>query len=416
MPKLSAMNTPQTDPIALLPENPASYPRRVLLAVSGLSPQIVTETIYALAVREGGKCVPTEVHIITTEKGAQEAELSLLSESMGWFHKLCADYQLPPIAFSRDHIHVMTDANGKGMNDIRSIEDNSAAADFITAQVSRFSSDPQCALHVSIAGGRKTMGFYLGYALSLYGRAQDRLSHVLVSEPFEGSYEFYYPTPYSRVLGTRDRGLADTATAIVTLAEIPFVSLRNDLPKRLLEGRASFSETVDAARIALAPHELLIDLRGKRIRASGKVVEIAPMELALLAVFARRAQGGLPALPAPVKSIASPATQRKTRENSDFWAASYMEEYKRIVGTQEANERDLDGALGKMNGENFSSRKSKLRDVLAQALGPAVKPYLIDDGGTKPGKYQLTLPPQSIHFVTREVFDEAITESQNSQK
>jgi CRISPR-associated protein (TIGR02584 family) len=28
-------------------------------------------------------------------------------------------------------------------------------------------------------GERKTMGFYVGYALSLFGRAQDRLSHVI---------------------------------------------------------------------------------------------------------------------------------------------------------------------------------------------------------------------------------------------
>jgi CRISPR-associated protein (TIGR02584 family) len=39
--------------------------------------------------------------------------------------------------------------------------------------------DPQASLHVSIAGERKTMGFYVGYALSLFGRTQGRLSHVL---------------------------------------------------------------------------------------------------------------------------------------------------------------------------------------------------------------------------------------------
>jgi CRISPR-associated protein (TIGR02584 family) len=49
-------------------------------------------------------------------------------------------------------------------------------------------------LHVSIAGGRKTMGFYAGYALSLYGRAQDRMSHVLVDEKFEKGINFYYPS------------------------------------------------------------------------------------------------------------------------------------------------------------------------------------------------------------------------------
>ncbi|MBV5299598.1 MAG: TIGR02584 family CRISPR-associated protein, partial [Rhodoferax sp.] len=76
--------------------------------------------------------------------------------------------------------------------DIRSPADNRAAADFITAQVRAITADSGCALHASIAGGRKTMGFYLGYALSLFGRPQDRLSHVLVSEPFESSYDFFY--------------------------------------------------------------------------------------------------------------------------------------------------------------------------------------------------------------------------------
>ena len=171
---------------------PAEFPRRVLLAVSGLTPQIVTETIYALAADEFAPFVPTEVHLITSAEGARRAELSLLSDDLGWFHKLCADYHLPGVRFDASHIHVMRDAHGQPMNDIRSPADNRAAADFITAQVRAITADSGCALHASIAGGRKTMGFYLGYALSLFGRPQDRLSHVLVSEPFESSYDFFY--------------------------------------------------------------------------------------------------------------------------------------------------------------------------------------------------------------------------------
>jgi CRISPR-associated protein (TIGR02584 family) len=34
-------------------------------------------------------------------------------------------------------------------------------------------------LNVSIAGERKAMGFYVGYALSPFGCAQGRLSHVI---------------------------------------------------------------------------------------------------------------------------------------------------------------------------------------------------------------------------------------------
>lgn len=38
------------------------------------------------------------------------------------------------------------------------------------------------------------MGFYAGYALSLYGRKQDRMSHVLVEDKYEQAVNFFYPS------------------------------------------------------------------------------------------------------------------------------------------------------------------------------------------------------------------------------
>lgn len=375
--------------------SPADFPRRVLLAVSGLTPQIVTETIYALAADEHTPFVPTEVHLITSAEGAHRAELSLLSDDLGWFHKLCTDYHLPGVRFDRSHIHVMRDAHGKPMNDIRSPSDNQAAADFITAQVRAITADPACALHASIAGGRKTMGFYLGYALSLYGRPQDRLSHVLVSEPFESSYDFFYPTPYSRVLQTRDGQLADTALAQVTLADIPFVSLRHGLPTALLAGQASFNDAVAAVRAALAPAQLTIDMARQRILAAGREVVLPPAELALLAVFARRSLQGDEPLPAPTKGVPDA-----------IWAKRYLGEYRRITGTLadiESTERALrDG----MDGEYFSQRKSKLDRRLKTALGPAAEAYRIHDGGTRPRRYALTLTPDAVRFAQDVAFKE----------
>jgi CRISPR-associated protein (TIGR02584 family) len=139
--------------------------------------------------------VPHEVHLITTATGRREAELNLLADQkpsgeLGWFHRLRADYNLSPIRFDAEHIHVLSDAAGAPLDDIRTPADNERAADFITEIVRQLTGDEHSELHVSIAGGRKTMGYYLGYALSLFGRAQDRLSHVLVSEPFENNREF----------------------------------------------------------------------------------------------------------------------------------------------------------------------------------------------------------------------------------
>ena len=213
----------------------------------------------------------------------------LVVDKPGWFFRLCLDYEPPAIRFSNETIHVLKDDCGNPMEDIRSPADNRSAADGITGLIREFTADPDSALHVSIAGGRKTMGFFLGYALSLYGRPQDKLSHVLVSDPYEASIGFYYPTPTSRVLELPDGRLADTSQAVVTLAEIPFVSLRHGLPEALLTGRATYNDTVEAARSALGPAELLIDLETRRVRAAGKVFSLPPAELALLSVFARRA-------------------------------------------------------------------------------------------------------------------------------
>lgn len=398
-PTLQRMNlsiaSPHPDAPRSFGRMPADYPRRVLLAVCGLSPQIVTETIYALAAQQHDPFIPTEVHLITTAEGARRAELSLLSDDLGWFHKLCEDYRLPGITFNRHNIHVMRDARERAMDDIRTPEDNRDAANFITAQVRQFSADPNCALHVSIAGGRKTMGFYLGYALSLYGRAQDRLSHVLVSDPFESSWDFFYPTPYSRVLQTKDGKLADTAMAQVTLAEIPFVSLRHGLPVALLAGHASFNETVAAARAALAPPQLTIDLTAKRILAGDKAIEMPPAELALLAVFARHAlQGGEP-LPAPTKGAPDAA-----------WGNRYLREYRAITGNLadiEATERALKAG---MDGDYFSQRKSKLDKRLKTSLGPAAEAYRIHDGGTRPRRYALTLRADAVRFAADVAFKE----------
>jgi hypothetical protein len=282
---------------------------------------------------------------------------------------------------------VLADADGQALEDIRSPDDNRRAADGITEIVREFTADPDCALHVSIAGGRKTMGFFLGYALSLYGRPQDQLSHVLVSEPFESSIAFYYPTPASRVIELPGGRLADAASAQVTLAELPFVSLRHGLPEALLTGHASYNQTVEAARRALAPPELQLDLATRRIRAAGKVFALPPAELALLSVFARRALRGEGPLPAPHKDL--PEVE---------WKQRYLVELRWIDGPN--GERDTtERALKKgMDGGYFSAHLSKLKKILERQLGPAAAPYLISDGGSRPRLYRLDLPPAALWY------------------
>ena len=368
---------------------PDTYPRRILLAVTGLSPQVVTETLYALTTAECAPFVPTEIHLITTGEGKHRAELALLSDDPGWFRRLREDYALPEITFGLDHIHCIHDADGHPLDDIRTPADNERLADLITARVRELTADDDAAVHASIAGGRKTMGFYLGYALSLFGRPQDRLSHVLVSEPFESCWDFFYPTPYPKVITTRDNKLVDTRNAQVTLADIPFVRLRHELDPQWLDGDAPFSETVAAAQRALQPPELVIDLERQRIRAGGVEIALPPRELALYAVFARRLLDDEPPLPAPPKDAPD-----------NEWADRFLKQY-HAIRNGEADDTDrTEAALRKgMDGDYFSSTKSKLHKQLRKKLGKtAAEPYLIDDGGRRPRRYRLTLPARAVRF------------------
>ena len=133
------------------PRAPHAYPRRVLLAVSGLSPQIVTETLYALAVADASPTsfVPTEVRLVTTREGAHRARLALLSDEPGWFHRLRREHGLPEIVFGEGQIHVLSDAAGAPLDDIRTPQDNLRCADAITDLVRDITADADCALHVS---------------------------------------------------------------------------------------------------------------------------------------------------------------------------------------------------------------------------------------------------------------------------
>lgn len=370
--------------------NPEKYSRRILLCVSGLSPQIVTETVYALAVVGEPRFVPTEIHLLTTADGAEQVRLTLLSEKPGWFHRLCRDYGLPDICFTLDTIHILHDAEGRPLRDIRQRADNEAIADAITAKVRELTADPHGAIHASIAGGRKTMGFYLGYALSLFGRPQDRLSHVLISNPFESNRDFFYPTPRERVIYTADGQSLDASDATVMLADIPFVRLRDGLQEVLLEPGASFGDVVRQAQRNLAAPSLTLDSAGCRVCCGETAVRLTPISFAWLAWFARRALVGLP--PLHWKRIGPVEVE------------AFLAEHKAALNDPLADDQHPLIAARREEGitkEFFEERTSKLKKELSRVLGHrSVLSYAVQRQGTaRLAGYALDLRPEQIRFA-----------------
>lgn len=363
-----------------------THPRRILLCVTGLSPQVVTETLYALGVSgadAGPRFIPTEVHLVTTASGARIARTALLHPDGGQFHALLADYpELGQPRFTPEHIHVIRDAGGAALDDIRTPAENAAAADGITALMAELSRDPHVALHVSIAGGRKTMGFYLGYAFSLFARPQDQLSHVLVSSPFESHPEFFFPPSMPRRLATRDGNHVDTADARVTLARIPVVRLRHGQPERLLAGHASYGDTVAAIQESLEPPRLLVDLPQRRVACGGKPVHLPPSLLAWLAWWAEQALQG---------------RGEQSWRSAD--AAAYLRLYRRVIGvsvTLGNTERRLRDGMEK---QLFQEYNAKLERELKKQLGLGAAPYLLVTSGKRPETRRgLGLPPSAIEL------------------
>ncbi|MEH6873622.1 MAG: CRISPR-associated ring nuclease Csm6 [Candidatus Competibacter sp.] len=369
--------------------NPEKYSRRILLCVAGLSPQIVTETLYALSVTGEPRFVPTEIHLLTTAEGAQRARLTLLSDEPGWFHRLRWDYGLPDIRFTLDTIHLLRAADGRLLDDIREVADNEAIADAITAKVRELTADPDSAVHASIAGGRKTMGFYLGYALTLFGRPQDRLSHVLVSSPFESNPNFFYPTPVERVIFSHgpDQRPLDASDANVMLADIPFVRLRDGLHETLLREGASFSDAVRQAQRNLAAPSLTLDATTCRVRCGETVLRLTPISFAWLAWFARRALAGLPPI-----------------HHTEAKFGGFLAEYRALTDELSGDYERATKALVTDNPEDlqhyFEQRTSKLKRELVRVLGlPGARPYLIQGDGRRPrSRYALRLEPRQIRF------------------
>jgi hypothetical protein len=225
--------------------------------------------------------------------------------------------------------------------------------------------------------------------MSLFGRPQDRLSHVLVSAPFESLSEFYFPPRKPRRLElSRENRYIHTSDAEVTLADIPFVRLRDDLQDSLLQDGMSYSEVIRQAQHDLGPPELVLDPATRRVRCGSKIVHLKPVNFAFLAWFARRAVNGEPGI---------------SRNNvTELETAQYLAEYKSLHDELSGEYERVAKAVGKiMENHYFDYHLSPLHKQLISALGKTgARPYLIESDGKRPhSRYALKLKPQQIHFA-----------------
>lgn len=245
--------------------------REVFLFVAGSTPQIITETIFALS-RQTPPVLPDEIVIITTAVGERVIRKNLLVKRI--LAAMQSECGLPPIPLSAGSFIVPRLPGGKPLADVRTAEDNAAMGETIFATVREKTSDPERRLHCSLAGGRKTMSFYLGSAMQLFGRKQDRLYHVLVAPQYESRPDFFYPAATLPV-----------KKPIVELAELPFLRFRGKL---MLDGSdpahlmAAGQEAIDHAVFLPDIH---VNLAERTVRAGDVLFALEPALLTVYTAF-----------------------------------------------------------------------------------------------------------------------------------
>lgn len=209
---------------------------KVLFCTVGATPQVVTETVWCL-MRQTPPWIPSQIHVVTTAFKLKFVRDNLQTEN-GPLGQLMG--KSPPVVvhvprrdreehYSADSAQDATTPNDL-LRDVNDRDDAARMGNLILRIMAGITSDPSSHLHVSLAGGRKTMSAHALMALSLVGRPRDTATHVLVDPQFEDHPDFWYPDQEGRLApkkGSPQTEPLDPAKARITLVPTPAPLMRN---------------------------------------------------------------------------------------------------------------------------------------------------------------------------------------------
>ena len=374
--------------------NRQTAPKHVLISVVGLSPQVITETLYCYWCLASPPIPITEVFALTTLRGKQALEETLLGDN-GKLKSLCNDYNLPTIHFNLANVYLLKGADGQPLEDISSVIDNEAIADQFFAFVRKLATSTDICLHASIAGGRKTMGLYIGLAMQFYGRPDDTLSHVLVNPELENQ-EFFYPPPNGADVILNDGRTIPADEIRLELAEIPLLLLREKIPLLKEHTDAGYTELIEIAQReynalqAISP--VAINTFSRCLEIGEVAINLTPLELALYLFFARQ-------------HLEGEDDERYSISRSDIREGLLMDALKEIVSQIPARDFRLEGLKGWESDPiaRFSQTRSNINRKIREALGEAQSAHYQIQSWTPSSSqgeicYGLTLAEDRIRF------------------
>ena len=344
----------------------------VLVFVAGSTPQIITETIQAL-VSQQPPVIPERIRIITTLPGRKLVLEKLMHD--GILAKLCREYDIPELTIRDDDFLVLRDREGNEVEDLWTVEANEAAADQISGFLRQLAADPGTRLHCSLAGGRKTMSYFMGLAFQLVARQWDRLYHVVVSPEFEKNPDFFYK-PLENITITahlRDGSSKslNTGDAEVQLIELPLIYLRDKLPLissgTVREMVAEGQRTIDSSTMQLP---VTVNLSERTLYIGDTLIELPPAKLTIYTAFLRLKAGSSCKLGSRLScqectSCFIPVNDMTEQPFMEAMADDYQCIY---GGDVTKREEQLGKWLHRQDGDNVRQQISKINKIIKEEL------------------------------------------------
>jgi CRISPR-associated protein (TIGR02584 family) len=251
----------------------------VLVGGVGMSPAVLTETIWALA-HEKTPVIPGLVVAVTTKPGKELIQSKLLKSGV-WSGLVKAlekeGFDVGgKLRFGADEtIRVL----GDGTNDYADIttpEESMHCADSILNVLRQYTEDPNKLVVTSIAGGRKTLSALMLACMSLLGREQDRVCHVLANDEYIfANKDFCFP-----------QNKREAEEAQISLSDIPFIRVRGWYEQESGKLPASYSHMVSlfrqAAPEAVVYPKVVLDRIAGTVEVDGSQIKVSPLEFLLL--------------------------------------------------------------------------------------------------------------------------------------
>ncbi|MCS7054489.1 MAG: CRISPR-associated ring nuclease Csm6 [Ignavibacterium sp.] len=358
--------------------------KNILICVSGLTPQIVTETLFCLSYKE--KISIDEIYILTTKRGRDvilgrdkhpSTPKTALKDEI---QNLCKKYKLKEPLFEENDTHIIVAKEESiELPDIRSDKDNILFPNKICELLREKTSEPNNVIYCSITGGRKSMSVHLANALSIFARENDRLVHVLTKEEHE--FKGFYPQTKKEIND-------------LELANLPFVRLRPILSAEIKRPdllTSNFDEIVNFTQKqlkALTPsNKMILDIERRELRFGNYNIELEPLEFLFYYFFVDSKEKGRNNI--SVQEFISDETKNKFIEYFNLYFPNrYIEEQKWYKKG--------------FSKEDFRVKRSRVNSKINDLIDdPDISSYFVIDVNKKYGSSTYYLKAEKDRFIIK---------------